>query len=198
MSLADLVKAYDEMPRGLITKGSNWRQLEMDLPAVAEDNSKLCKMIINAIQTIFDSKTIYTEKPVIFWYDEMAGMGKSYGAWDVSPWDGIYIFGVFFRYDIYREPQVCHMFLRKLDGFMGSLDQWKDDINMPDYVRQYSVCAVIPEEYEYKGFELRDAHNSCVTQYRWRDIMLSKVDVNYLADYIREYGSTERDPDAGR
>lgn len=193
MSKEDLMRLSEPRRAKLSTRGSNWRQMELEIPTSLVGCSPELRMISSAIRNVFNSKNVYANMPVMFWYDEMAGLGDANGQWEESPWAGIYIFGTLFSRDTYDEPQVSHIFLRKLDGFLGQLDQWRDDLTFPAETRQFSVCAVIPKDYVYRGFEMRDFHNNIVTQYLAADIAAYRIDVNVLAEFIREYGSPTRE-----
>lgn len=187
MSLDNLRGLYSKL--SWETAGADKKQLRINLQAVGKTCQSEFRVMSTAMAELFKVPSVALHGDIYLCYDELSGRGHSNGLWTKSPWDGCYFFGLLYRRGRHDIPEVSHMFVRNMSGFMGTLIQWDSDVVYPSEICEFSICTVFPRGYQPKGFELKDVRNSMVTQYQQEELDRLGIDLPLLIDYIKTHGS---------
>ena len=149
-------------PAKLRTFGEDWHQ--HTFKPYKYDVHLGDRHIQDVLKKVFDVRRFDYIESITCWYDVMTVPGDEKSD---QVWDGVYMMGVFYKHDADGDPRLTHFFLRKMEGYRGSLDTWKNDLAYPADTREYSVCAILPKGYVLSSRQIRDPHNDAVAQYTW-------------------------------
>lgn len=149
-------------PAPLKTSGIEWREFRFDPNRFDLPEGE--KEIAHALRTLMGVKDMSNAHDVCCWSDVLCDVGTDDFYTDFT---GVYMMGVFYAEDRFGREKLTHFFLRELRNFRASLDRWKDDLAYPSGTRQYSVCAVLPNDFVMPKPGLSDPHNHAVTQITW-------------------------------
>lgn len=109
-----------------------------------------------ALCSFFKIRSLDIPTSINCWCDVMRNLGSPDHYQRVS---GVYFVGLYFAKSARGTEAPCHFFVRKTDGFRGTMDMWKDDIVFPEYVTRYTVCAVVPDGFEFSMQGRHDPRN---------------------------------------
>lgn len=165
-------------PEEIETQGSAFSIHQFDIRKSLNQRGAL--EVPKAMRALLD---VYSVQQVTCWYDELVEAGDP-NYYLCIPY-GL-IIGAFFK-NVSGCEVPSHFFVRVLKNFHGSLEHWKNDVRFPVDVRRFSVCAVLPEDFEmpYKG--TLDPFNHAVTTYDWDYIRECGLDLHALLGFM-QYG----------
>ena len=106
---------------------------------------------------------------------------------------GVYFVGLYFAQSARGTEAPCNFFIRKTDGFRGTMDMWKDDIVFPIHVTRYTVCALVPEDFSFSERGKHDPRNYRVPTLSISDAKLKGLDlVEILSLFESEVKADEK------
>lgn len=170
-------------PAVLETSGVDWHEHKLIFNEPMQPRGDYAIQV--ALQKIFSIRGLDMLPPITCWYDVLRDWGDKSHYLHLK---NVHMMGVLYKEGPDGSDQIMHFFIRKLDGYWGPLDRWKDDLRFPAGTRKYSVLAVFPQGFEMPPQGLRDPHNHAVTQISWERLEALGVSMPDILDYITYAG----------
>lgn len=185
MSLESLQASM--LPALLQTDGENWHEHTF---RYGDINLALGDIQIETMmKRFFGARSLVYTPEVFCWYDEDVGFQGREGY--KGPWQdltGIYICGVLWGVQVGEIAVPTHFFLRRLVNYTAPLCDWKHDLRFPQGTKNYSVCALLPDDFEWKGMSMYSSDNDVVRQFEIK--ALRRYGINF--DVMREWMTYEK------
>lgn len=162
-------------PLEVVTAGENFLLKKYDYRYSHDERGGV--EVVKILKQIFDAQSV---RQITCWSDTLKSTASSDHYLHVV---GGYCIGVFYKIVGGRDVPT-HFFLRRMEDYYGPFDKWKEDIRFPSEVRKYSVCIILPPEWEMPAKGLRDPHVHGVTQFRVSDLEGVGIHFEDLVDFM--------------
>ena len=133
------------------------------------------------LHLVFGIRSLADVVHITCWSDSLRDWGEKDSYQHL---EGVLMIGVFYKM-VNNQECISHFFVRTLEDYWGPLDKWKEDIKFPEGVRKYSVCAVLPRDYQLSDKGMRDPHNHAVTTYSWEQLTDMGIDIQAIKEFAQ-------------